>query len=74
MLTYMAAVCYGMPVSQPDDVIDGFDYRRADHRAEVFTQLDADDPWITVLPFPCEAWGAWSRMQLSKGGRCAMDA
>ena len=68
LLTYVASVCYGLPVSQPDDVIDGFDYRREENRAEVFAQLEADDPWLTALPFPCEAWGGWSRMQLAKGG------
>ena len=31
-------------------------------------QLERDDPWITVIAWPCGPWGSWARFQLGRGG------
>ena len=56
---------FGLPVSQPSDILDGVDYMDKEARRQVLHQLERDDPVLTALPFPCGPWGSWSKMALS---------
>ena len=38
----------------------------------IYDQLERDDPWITIIPWPCGPWSSWSRFNLGKEGR-SMD-
>ena len=44
MMTWMAATMFQLPVSQPDDLMDGFDYLKAESQDEIMRQLERDDP------------------------------
>ena len=68
MMTWMAASMFQLPVSQPDDLLDGFDYLKAENQDEIMRQLERDDPWLTVIAWPCGPWGSWARFQLGCGG------
>ena len=59
---------FHLPVSQPDDLLDGFDYLKAENQDEIMRQLERDDPWLTVIAWPCGPWGSWARFQLGRGG------
>ena len=67
MMTWMAAQMFQLPVSQPDDLLDGFDYLKAENQEEIMRQLECDDPWLTVIAWPCGPWGSWARFQLGRG-------
>ena len=68
MMTWLAATMFQLPASQPDDLMDGFDYAKAENQEEIMRQLERDDPWITVIAWPCGPWGSWARFQLGRGG------
>ena len=68
MLTWLAATMFQLAVSQPDDLLDGFDYAKPENQSEIMKQLERDDPWLTVIAWPCGPWGSWARFQLGRGG------
>jgi hypothetical protein len=47
MMAWMAATMLQLPVSQPDDLLDGFDYSKAQNQDEIMRQVEHDDPWLT---------------------------
>ncbi|CAK0856476.1 unnamed protein product, partial [Prorocentrum cordatum] len=60
-----------MPVTQQDDLLDGFDYFDPSNQERVFEQLDRDDSWMTIVSWSCGPWGGWSRFQIARGGSLA---
>ena len=68
MMTWVAASMFQLPVSQPDDLLDGFDYLRKENRDMVMRQLEREDPWVTIIAWPCGPWCNWARFQLGRGG------
>lgn len=65
MMTWMAAALFQLPVSQPDDLMDGYDCLKTGNKEEIMRQLHRDDPWLTVIAWPCGgqlgAFPAWPR-------------
>ncbi len=74
MVTWLATTMFQLPVFQPDDILNGFDYAKAENQeAVMIRQLDRDDPCLAVIPWPCVPWGGWSRFQLARGCTTAED-
>ena len=57
LLLTMLASTAGWPVSQPTDIrLDGMDLLGKDDRKRIEEQIDRDDPFCLILPFPCGPW------------------
>ena len=58
LLTTLASAA-GWPVSQPTDIrLDGTDLLRSEGRRLIEEQIDRDDPFCCVIPFPCGPWNS----------------
>ncbi len=73
MMTWVAATMFQLPVPQPDDLMDGFVYTKAENQETIMRQLEHDDPWLIVIAWPCGPWYSWSRLQLGRGGTGAQN-
>ena len=38
-------------------MVDGFDYNLRKDQSVIFEQLERDDPWLTIILWPCGHWG-----------------
>ncbi len=56
MMTWVAASMFQLPVSQPDDLMDGFDYLKLENQVVITQQLERDDPLLTIMAWPCGPW------------------
>ena len=57
----------GLPISQPTDILlDGANLLNQQWRKQVEEQIERDDPFITVIPFPCGPWNSWTRFNASR--------
>ncbi len=65
---------FQLPVSQPVDLLDGFDYLRKENQDMIMRQLERDDQWATIIAWPCGPWCSWARFQLGRGGVGAENA
>ena len=55
------------PVSQPTDVhIDGADLTKQAWMKEVDLQIERDDPFCLIVPFPCCPWNSLTYFDMSR--------
>ena len=65
-LTALAASA-GWPVSQPTDItIDSIDLRRRKDQKMIEEQIERDDPFCLVIPFPCGPWNSLSYFNMAR--------
>ena len=66
ILTALAAAA-GWPVSQPTDIeMDGIDLLVPTDRRAIEEQIERDDPFCLVMPFPCGPWNSLTYWNASR--------
>ena len=69
LLSDICAREYGHPISAPVDLNVGIDLLTPEGRAHVDSVIERDDPYaISIAPL-CSPWCAYSKLNISKGGR-----
>ncbi len=58
MMIWAAASSFQLPVSQPDDLLDGFEHGRTENQEMIMKRIEGDDPRLTVIAWPCGPWGS----------------
>ena len=54
-------------ISQPTDILlDGANLLNQQWRKQVEDQIDRDDPFLLVMPFPCNPWSSLTRVNASR--------
>ena len=68
VMTWVAASMFQSPVSQPDDLMESFDYLKPENQDVIMRQLERDDPWVTIVAWSHGPLCRWARFQLGRGG------
>ena len=67
MILTSAAQSHGWLTSQPADILlDGANLLDRQWRETVEEQIDRDDPFCLVIPFPCGPWNSWTRFNAQR--------
>ncbi len=68
-LTFMATMMFGYYCGEPLDIELGWDASTSAGRRYLGSQCLEEDPYFTVVTFPCGPSGNWSRINPAKGGQ-----
>ena len=73
-LTYLAMAVLGYACGAPLDLHTGWNAATRTGTRSLHFQMQEEDPYFTVLTFPCGPWGNYSRINMAKGGPAEQTA